>query len=47
MKIAFLFAGQGAQTVGMGKDFYDNYESSKEIFDFPFLMVNFSPDNWS
>ena len=33
MKIAFLFAGQGAQAVGMGKDFYDNYESSKEIFD--------------
>ena len=33
MKIAFLFAGQGAQAVGMGKDFYDNYQSSKEIFD--------------
>ena len=27
MKIAFMFPGQGAQVVGMGKDFYD-----KEVF---------------
>lgn len=33
MKIAFLFAGQGAQAVGMGKDFYDNYEIAKSIYD--------------
>ena len=26
MKIAFMFPGQGAQTVGMGKDLYDKYE---------------------
>ena len=26
MKRAFLFPGQGAQTVGMGKDFYEKYE---------------------
>lgn len=32
-KIAFLFAGQGAQYVGMGKELYDNYECSKKIFD--------------
>ena len=31
-KIAFLFPGQGAQVVGMGKDFYDEYEVAKEIF---------------
>ncbi|MCQ2081948.1 MAG: ACP S-malonyltransferase [Lachnospiraceae bacterium] len=32
-KIAFLFPGQGAQVVGMGKDFYDQFEVSKKIFD--------------
>lgn len=30
MKTTFLFAGQGAQHVGMGKDFYDKYDSYKE-----------------
>lgn len=32
-KIAFLYPGQGSQTVGMGKDFYENSTLSKEIFD--------------
>lgn len=32
-KIAFIFPGQGAQKVGMGKDFYDNSPIAKEIFD--------------
>lgn len=31
-KIAFVFPGQGVQCVGMGKDFYDNSESVKEIY---------------
>lgn len=32
-KTAFIFPGQGAQKAGMGKDFYDTYETSKQIFD--------------
>lgn len=33
MKIAFLFAGQGSQYVGQGKDFYENLDFAKEIYD--------------
>ena len=33
MKIGLLFAGQGSQRIGMGKDFYDRYESFRKIFD--------------
>lgn len=32
-KIAFIFPGQGAQFVGMGKDFYDNRDAAKKLFD--------------
>lgn len=32
MKIAFMFPGQGAQTVGMGKDLYDKYEEIREVY---------------
>ncbi len=32
-KIAYVFPGQGSQSVGMGYDFYQNFESAKRIFD--------------
>lgn len=32
-KTAFIFAGQGAQKAGMGKDLYDNYKIVKHTFD--------------
>ena len=31
-KIAYIFPGQGSQAVGMGKDFFDNFPASREIF---------------
>lgn len=37
MKYAFLYAGQGSQTVGMGKDFYEKYDSFRKTFDAPSL----------
>lgn len=32
-KVAFVFPGQGSQSVGMGKDLYENFESAKNVFD--------------
>jgi [acyl-carrier-protein] S-malonyltransferase len=32
-KIAMIFAGQGSQAIGMGKDFYENSEVAREMFE--------------
>ena len=32
-KAVFLFAGQGAQTVGIGKDLAENFPRAAETFD--------------
>jgi len=32
-KIAFIFPGQGAQYPGMGRDFYEQFEAARAIFD--------------
>ena len=32
-KIAFVFPGQGSQSVGMGSDVYNNFDVAKNVFD--------------
>ena len=32
MKTALIFPGQGSQNVGMGYDFYSDFQSSRDIY---------------
>jgi [acyl-carrier-protein] S-malonyltransferase len=41
-KVALLFAGQGAQYVGMGKDLYETFPEAKAVFDKADKVLGFS-----
>ncbi len=43
MKIAFLYAGQGAQRVGMGVDFYEAYPTYRAVADEAASLLDFDP----
>ena len=32
-KRVFMFPGQGSQYIGMGKDFYDNFQTAKQVYE--------------
>ena len=41
-KIAFVFPGQGSQTVGMGKELYERFATAKAVFDAADEALGFS-----
>lgn len=41
-KVAYVFPGQGAQSVGMGRDLYDNFPAAKAIFEQADSVLGFS-----
>ncbi|MFH1691487.1 MAG: ACP S-malonyltransferase [Candidatus Omnitrophota bacterium] len=45
MKAAFIFPGQGAQFVGMGKDLYENSQAARQIFEKANKVLGFPLDD--
>jgi len=43
--VGYLFAGQGSQYVGMGKDLFDSFPQAKEIFEKADKVLGFSISN--
>jgi len=43
--VGYLFAGQGSQYVGMGKDLYESFPESKAVFDKADKVLGFSISN--
>ena len=41
-KIAFIFPGQGAQSVGMGKDIYDAFDTAKNVYETADKVLGYS-----
>lgn len=44
-KTAFLFPGQGSQTIGMCKDIYNKYEVAKKMYDTASNILNIDVSN--
>ena len=40
MKLAFLYAGQGAQHVGMGRDLYEIYPAFRAVLDLSLIHIS-------
>lgn len=44
-KVAFIFPGQGSQSIGMGKDFFDNSDLAKEMISEASKRLNINFEN--